>query len=204
MQNKQKSDIHDKIVEKALELFREKGVRAVRMDDISKDLKMSKRTIYEMFSDKEQILLECLRLNTARSRETYLKKLNDSNNIMEVLCFFVRHSLSKFSDVNPLFFVEAVRYQSVREYLEKVRAEENEAKREFLNRGIEEGLLVADINYEVLDLINRAAINNIISEKVYEKVSVSELFYTFIMVFLRGMLTEKGMKELNKLLNENA
>lgn len=44
-----------------LHRFREKGVRSVTMDEIAAHAGISKRTLYEQFGDKEQLLIECLK-----------------------------------------------------------------------------------------------------------------------------------------------
>ena len=49
-----------KIVETALQMFNSRGLRGVTMDDIAAAMRMSKRTLYETFSTKEELLAECL------------------------------------------------------------------------------------------------------------------------------------------------
>ena len=50
----------EKIVETALQMFNSRGCRGVTMDDIAQALHMSKRTLYETFANKEELLAECL------------------------------------------------------------------------------------------------------------------------------------------------
>lgn len=50
----------DKIVETALQMFNTRGCRGVTMDDIAQAMHMSKRTLYETFANKEELLAECL------------------------------------------------------------------------------------------------------------------------------------------------
>lgn len=53
-------DIKEKIVETALQMFSSRGCRGVTMDDIAQSLHISKRTLYETFANKEELLAECL------------------------------------------------------------------------------------------------------------------------------------------------
>jgi len=66
-----------KIVETAMQMFNSRGIRGVTMDDIAAALRMSKRTLYETFANKEELLTECLmEVNHAiekRHKEVYLK-----------------------------------------------------------------------------------------------------------------------------------
>ena len=48
------------IIQLAAEMFVGQGIKAVRMDDIARHIGVSKRTIYEQFGDKEELLYQCL------------------------------------------------------------------------------------------------------------------------------------------------
>ena len=49
-----------KIVDTALQMFNQRGCKGVTMDDIAQELHISKRTLYETFANKEELLAECL------------------------------------------------------------------------------------------------------------------------------------------------
>lgn len=49
-----------KIVDTALEMFNRRGCKGVTMDDIAQELHISKRTLYETFANKEELLAKCL------------------------------------------------------------------------------------------------------------------------------------------------
>lgn len=50
----------EKIVDTALQMFNSRGCKGVTMDDIAQELHISKRTLYETFANKEELLAECL------------------------------------------------------------------------------------------------------------------------------------------------
>lgn len=52
-------EIYNKILHSAIELYSERGCRDVSMDDVAKNIHMSKRTLYETFSDKAELLKAC-------------------------------------------------------------------------------------------------------------------------------------------------
>mgnify|MGYP003430236110 CR=1 FL=1 len=62
------------IIERASEMFVANGIKSVRVDDIARDLGMSKRTLYEMFGDKEELLYLCM--------SHFLHKQRDEVNII--------------------------------------------------------------------------------------------------------------------------
>lgn len=201
--SKQKSALRQTITEQALNMFKTHGIKAVRMDDVAKELKISKRTLYEQFVDKEQLLLECVMLNSENSKRIYEDFISKTDNLMEILCFFIKYRLEEFSRYNSLFFMEVIKYKPVRDYLEDISKSRVKEQENFIKRGIEEGLVVDNINFKLLSRINKAAIDNLIRDKVYEQYPLSDIFRTFMMVFLRGILTEKGQVEFEKYIVSN-
>ena len=53
-------DARDSILDGAAKLFKQKGLKSVTMDELAKSLGMSKRTIYENFKDKDELIETCL------------------------------------------------------------------------------------------------------------------------------------------------
>ncbi|MCF0192076.1 MAG: TetR/AcrR family transcriptional regulator [Prevotella sp.] len=190
--------IHDKIVEHALNMFKMHGIKAVRMDDVAKTLRISKRTLYEQFNDKEALLMECVKYNAIKERDIYEDYKQRASSSVEMLCFIIKHNIDEFSRYSPNFFSEIMKYQPIREYMEERAEYEREEKETFFKKGVEEGYLVKGINFQLLGIINKAAVDYLISNKVYKQYSLQEVFNTFITLFIRGILTEKGHKELEK------
>ncbi len=62
-------DYRQKITEEAALMFRTYGIRAVTMDMLANQMGISKRTIYEVFHDKDELLQGVLKLMAVRQRE---------------------------------------------------------------------------------------------------------------------------------------
>lgn len=56
-----KLELRNRILKAAMTEFLHKGVKSVKMDDIANTLAISKRTLYEIYSNKEELLLEAVR-----------------------------------------------------------------------------------------------------------------------------------------------
>ena len=63
-------ELHDKILLATKAMFYKQGIKQVRMDDIAKELTISKRTLYEIFNDKETLLLECIKYKHQQEEAT--------------------------------------------------------------------------------------------------------------------------------------
>ena len=72
-----KKNLKPAILEEAMSRFREYGIRAVKMDDIAKNMGISKRTLYEVYSDKEDLLVDVARLAARNCRKVFDAKVGD-------------------------------------------------------------------------------------------------------------------------------
>ncbi len=59
-ENSQRVELKDRIIETASEAFTAHGIKSITMDDIAASLGISKRTLYEVFRDKESLLTQCI------------------------------------------------------------------------------------------------------------------------------------------------
>lgn len=110
-----------KILETAMQLFKLKGIKAVRMDDIATEIAISKRTLYEIYSNKEDLLFECLR----NENELLTKQLADyaltTENEMAVIAYFIKLRLKDLGSINPLFFTEMNKYERIMRFSGRTR-----------------------------------------------------------------------------------
>ena len=68
----------ERIIEQAAKMFAEQGIKSIRMDDIAKALGVSKRTLYEMFEDKEELLYLSIRFMQSRRMAKMEAKLREN------------------------------------------------------------------------------------------------------------------------------
>ena len=59
-------ELRNRIIDKAAVLFTRHGIKSVTMDYIASQMGISKRTLYENFKDKDQLLLECILMRLKR------------------------------------------------------------------------------------------------------------------------------------------
>ena len=92
----QRVELRERIITAATEAFTSKGIKSITMDDIAAALGISKRTLYEVFSDKESLLKECI-LKAQADRDKYLQKVfEQSHNVLEVILAVFRKALRCF------------------------------------------------------------------------------------------------------------
>ena len=67
--NEYRQELKKKIIDYAMPEFYQRGIKAVKMDEISQGLHVSKRTVYEIFGDKEELLLAGMRQQREEQRQ---------------------------------------------------------------------------------------------------------------------------------------
>jgi len=96
----QRLELRERIIDTALNSFATHGIKSITMDDIAAALGISKRTLYEVFSDKETLLMECL-LKAQREGDAYVKDVYEkASNVLEVLLKLYQRSIEKFHNTN--------------------------------------------------------------------------------------------------------
>lgn len=99
----QKAELRERIIMTATEAFTLKGIKCITMDDIAAALGISKRTLYEVFADKESLLKECI-LHKQAERDKYLQAIYEqSNNVLEVILAVFQKSIEIFHQTNKRF-----------------------------------------------------------------------------------------------------
>ena len=109
-------ELKGRILEVAMREFKRKGVRSVKMDDIARILSISKRTLYEIYSDKQELLLEGIR-HEERMHDEHISKFASGKGVIDILMEFYRMQINQIGDVNPLFYDDVKKYKMVRDYI---------------------------------------------------------------------------------------
>lgn len=195
----------EKIVSAAMEEFASKGIKAVKMDDIANMLSISKRTLYELFDNKEQLLLECVRKMAKKDREhmtsfTTGKQLN----VIAIVIEFYRYQLNKLNVVSPSFYADIHKYPSVNVFLEQLRKENQQYGQQFFAKGVEEGYFRKDVDYALIAKVCGESMDYINQNHLLEGYSLKRVFQDVTMLYIRGLCTLKGIETLERTLQSQA
>ncbi len=198
-----RTSLKDKILDSAIALFHERGVKAVKMDDIANCLSISKRTLYEIYDNKEDLLFECVKTSFEHSEKELHDSVENADNVMDILLRIYRLKMNLLRKTHPSFYCELEKYPKILEYFEKQDGKRRAQQMDFIKRGIREGYFRNDVNYDLIldlfDVSNRYIISNYNSLNY----SMEQLSYNLVFVFLRGFCTLRGVEILDKFLDED-
>src|SRR5574344_1655089 len=192
--------IRERVIDNATKLFMSRGCKSLTMDDISSENGISKRTLYKMFKDKSSLLEACI-YNIAQKRKRYLLNIsNSSDNVIEFL-LKIHDFESKYMDnTNEVFFEEIKRFypNDYEKSFLGMREEHLKYIKLLLIDGREQGVFIdngGDIEIEAQVLISFVKGPSYWSYDIdANKYTRKELFYSTVVMYLRGLSTPKGIK----------
>ncbi|HUI32380.1 MAG: TetR/AcrR family transcriptional regulator [Dysgonamonadaceae bacterium] len=197
-------ELKDRIIYQAGELFVKHGIKRISMDEIASKLGISKRTIYQNFKDKEDLLLQYIRHLELMQIE-YVRDL--SKNEQTVVHVFLRtiemHKEFDFFNVQFLDDVEKYYPKAKQELIEQQKRGITFIK-EFLEEGIKQRVIREDLNIEVVSFLLQDSSRTFINATRVTNKSFSnwELFFTSMINFIRGISTAQGIEIVDNYLTK--
>lgn len=198
-------ELKERIIEKAGDLFRQYGIKNVSMDEIAPSMGISKRTLYENFKDKEDILLSILHLFGNKRKEMLASIFAEcNNNVVEVFIKLIEEH-ENVPECSAKFFEDIQKYYPRASSIMRRHTEiSNIYLRNFLQQGIKEGYIREDLNVNVAAFLVEESTYTYIRASYLEKppFSFDELFYTMMINFVRGIMTTKGIDSIDARLKQ--
>jgi len=200
---KNKMDNRDRIIEGAAELFRTYGIKSVTMDSLASQLGISKRTIYEVFSDKDELLEGVLQWMSEKQNEMVKRILDESENAIAAIFRMLEISRDHFQNMSPAFLADLKKYHND-VLLKKVDSNEMPDYRsniQVIERGIREKLFRKDLNPELINRCLYSLARSTMDNKLYpfEQYSRQEVIKNVFITYIRGISTPEGLNLINKL-----
>ena len=197
----EKKDLEKSIVVTSTELFLTLGFKSVTMDDIAEEMKISKKTIYTFFANKEALvqsvvfsMYSYITTNLTQIRE---KANNPISELYEVK-MFIMHQL-KGEKTSPLHQLRKY-YPNIHKELQKKQFDfMTKSVKKSLTKGVEMKLFRPSID---IDFISRMYFNGMVGIKnvdmfPIEKYSPEQLMENYLDYHLRAIVTDNGMKLLS-------
>lgn len=106
--------LRQRILKTAIREFQSKGIKAVKMDDIANLLSVSKRTVYELYKNKEQLLMECVKEEHCgfdAYMATYASGAN--RHVIDIILEFYRLQMRHLAGISPVYFMELHKFPEI-------------------------------------------------------------------------------------------
>ncbi len=198
---------HEKVVEHVSQMIRTLGVKSVRMDDVANNLGMSKRTLYEMFGDKEELLYESLCYMMDERLKKLAERMKEYDSMLEILLLSIRELCNDDPDhdvAHRMSFNLKKFYPSIFERVQRHHCEAGlSGLRYALDRCRDEGYLDDHVDIELMAQLFLINVSMLMSEDkvaLPEGVSRDKAFSVLIINFLRGLASVEGLRKIDEIL----
>lgn len=195
-------DLRENILTKARTMFMRYGIRSVTMDDLARDLGISKKTLYQHIDNKEDLIKQIFEYDMHEERQLVEELVKTSPNAIEEIFGLARYVIAQLRELSDTVVYDLQKYYGI--IWKKMEALHQELTtqtiKENLKRGIEEGLYRKGLNIEIVAKLYSGNISLIIDEGLFplKKFNKENLFRVFIKYHLHGIVSEKGLKYLKE------
>ena len=191
-----------RILEGAQKLFSRFGLKSVTMDDIAKDLGVSKKTIYQLYADKNDLVKAYME----NEREDHTKNIEEivksSKNAIEEIILTMQFMSKTFNRINPNLFFDMQKYHPqswaiFREFKEKFMTQ---LVIQNIEKGKSEGLYRSDISTKIMARFRLEQVEMAMNPSIFpaDKYNHTEVQIQLLDHFMHGICTLKGHKLINK------
>ena len=192
----------ERILKGAEELFFRYGIRSITMDEIARHLGMSKKTIYQFYSDKDEVIHTLMKEKLKEDEREFRQVSELSANFVEEVFGHMKKIGSIIGTANPNLFYDLQKYhpsswKMFRDFKEECIFRMVE---ESLERGKKQGLVRLDVNTRIMARLRIEEIEMGFDASIFapDKFRIVEVQLALIEHFLYGICTLKGHKMINK------
>ena len=191
------------IIKTAGDMFFRLGIRSVSIDDICHELGMSKKTFYVYFASKDELVEQLLQanINYMASKMEDLLKTGDFSQLVKK---FIKHQEAEKNDVRrvPQLVYDLKKYypRQFAQFQVNCFETQKEYIQRYLEMGQKAGLVRANLNIELVAVLFAKIHSDAIRD--FEEIeghghNMHQLGHTAMDVFVRGVLSEEGLKLYN-------
>jgi TetR/AcrR family transcriptional regulator, cholesterol catabolism regulator len=198
----------EKILKTSLGLFFKYGIKHITMDDIAKELGMSKKTIYQFYKEKDDLVNQLCAVELQAHELSFDEMNQTAKDPIHEIMLISDKMMNMMQSINPMFFLDLQKFYPTAFQKFQSFKEDCAYRNVLLNikKGIEQGVYRADLDAEFVSRLRLAQIDMLMFGNyfTYEKISFAKTHALVLDIFVFGICTIKGHKLFNnyKKINE--
>lgn len=173
------------------------------MDFISSDLGISKRTIYELFKDKEALVIQVIENEIIKNNRILLDIIADTDNAIEALFLIIEREHNRMTSINPVFIEDIKKYLiKIHEYFyeNKQKIKEFSVSYAILEKGRREDIFRNELDIDVVDNFMHELVNFMHNSQHFRLMNLKkeDVLKNILLPYFRGICTRKGQDLMDK------
>ncbi|GAB3203058.1 AcrR family transcriptional regulator [Pontibacter aydingkolensis] len=195
------------ILDEILQIFKREGIETNSEADIIRKLDIRASTFHELFSSKENMVLQVTRFDIEQQKREKAELLAKATNPVEEIMLLLVNGINKMNQINPVFIADLQKFpEAWQETIEYVTTDNQQVNAEILNRGVLGGYFRKDLNLQLVTKIILEQFFMMINPAVFppEKYNLAEVFRSIYLYYVRGICTEAGGKQAEEFFSRNS
>lgn len=195
----------EEILEQAKKIFMRYGLKSVTMDDISKELKISKKTLYKFVTDKNDLVAQVMQAYIENDQKLVNDLIKNSKNAIDEILAISEYVGGMMNNLHPSIHYDMEKYypEAWEIFIGHKRNYVLNCMTENILRGIKEGIYRKDLNVPIVALIYVSRIDIVFDGQLFtpDEYKFADVYQEMMIYHLRGIASEKGIKQLNEKFN---
>lgn len=190
------------LLDRIYPILLEKGLKAATMDIVARKLQMSKRTLYEIFDNKDDMIKKVMQQHSLEMHKIVREIFQSSGNSIEAFIRIFAIHRDDLNRTNIAFLRDMDNLYAIKECHQKNHNPFHEEGLRLLDTGIKEDFIRSDLNFPLLLKMVQIQFESLkrMEELFPPDLTLLEFFDTVIISFMRSIVTEKGQKVLDLLI----
>lgn len=190
-------DLREKILRTSMNLMMRIGVQSVTMDMVARDCGISKRTLYETFPNKHNLISDVIKYNQQLANDKFTQIFEQSSNSFEAMMGVYTVAREFIQKTSPVFLSDIKRLYP--EVFDEYKAQEMDhilTLAKIIRRAKDEGLALPGIKCKIAAFLFNNNMKNIhnMQDFPFPEYTAAEVFDGAFLNFMRGMATTKGQE----------
>lgn len=201
-ENKIQERNHEELEAKIFEILATKGPANTTMDLLARQLSMSKRTLYEIFGSKDDMIRTIMQHVHQEYSKMIVEIIRTSSNVMETMANILLYQQKMISRLSKDFFVDMDRkYSQLRPEYDSGSQKWSTYIRQAIETGVKQGVFRKDANYDIIIPLFRVQMESLkrIEELFPPGITIGEAYNAISLGFLRSIANRKGMEILESM-----
>lgn len=187
----------ESFIARVTELYYQYGIKSVTMDDVARELGMSKKTLYKYVANKDELVEYCVD-NLVQKRDCAFREIEkEAMNAIEELFLVNEHVVNMLKNYNPSTEYDLKKYYPhLYEKLRKFRRENMyEAVKNNIIKGKQENLYRKNLDEDIISRVHVSRIENSFANEMFgiEELTSWKFIREMFIYHVHGIANEKGI-----------
>ena len=190
--------LDNKILIKAENLFFKYGIKSISMDDLSRELGISKKTLYQSVDNKKELVLQVFQNHAMQELEAVALIQKESGDAIDEMIEVVKYVIPTIRKITPTVLFDMQKYY--REIWQMMEDHNNKEIYKFIEdnikKGIEQGVYREEVRPDIIAKLYVGKTMFLIDEEVFplRDYNKENLFKEHMQYHIRGIATTKRLK----------